>query len=374
MHGAKLLGCLSIVLFVTGAALAQDRELSLHQHPFLTFDVAGHLTADVTLADLDGDGDLDVLTANGRHWAEPDFAFLNVRGGRLVEAKPIGERLGASYTIQAGDLDNDGDIDVVVVRDILPVLVLANDGNAGFSLIEEVAESGGPARSATLIDVDGDANLDLIIVTRRGADRIYMGNGEGGFGSAVDLPGDGYGSTGIDAEDFDADGDYDLVIAKRDGAASVLLKNHGDGKFQVFLLPGSEGDHRKAVFADMTGDGQADIILTSTTGRHLLYVQSDDGTLTEPSEFGMVGDSVQAITAADIDADGDIDLIAGADGDNLLYFNDGSGTFRRETLPSNANTYGVVAGDMNGDGALDLVFANSGSANEVVLARFSEAN
>ena len=375
MRSVKLLGCLTLLLSAgSGGVFAQERELSLNQHPFLTFDVAGHLTADVTLADLDGDGDLDVLTANGRHWAEPDFAFLNTGDGRLLEAKPVGERLGASYTIQAGDVDNDGDIDAVVVRDSLPALVLANDGSAAFSLIGEIPESSGAARSARLIDVDGDANLDLVVVTRRGADRVYTGDGKGGFGVAADLPGDGRGSTGIDAADFDADGDIDLVIARRDGAASVLLKNQGDGNFQAFSLIGSEGDHRKAVFADVTGDGRLDVILISTTGRHLLYVQSEVGQLDIPLQFGELGDDVKAVTAADIDADGDIDLIAGADGDNVLYFNEGAGTFVRSTLASSANTYGVVAGDMNGDGAVDLVFANSGAANEVVLARFSEAD
>lgn len=374
MRGKMLLSSLLATLSVSGVVFAQDREISFNQHPFLTFDIAEHLTADVTLADLDGDGDLDVLTANGRHWAEQDFVFLNAGSGRMLEARPIGEQIGASYTIQAGDLDKDGDIDAIVVRDNLTALVFENDGDARFSLIGEIAESAGSARSARLLDVDGDSNLDLVMVTRRGTDRLYIGDGEGGFGLPADLPGDGYGSTGVDAGDFDADGDYDLLIARRDGAASVLLINQGSGDFHAIALPASEGDHRKAVFADMNGDERVDIILTGTTGEHLLYEQSEEEEFTEPRLFGRTGDNVQAVAAVDIDADGDIDLVAGADGSNLLYFNNGSGAFQRETLPNSADTYGVAAGDMNGDGVIDLVFANSGTANEVVLTRLSGAS
>jgi hypothetical protein len=361
--------CLSFTALVTGgAAFANETAPEFRQHPFLQFDSAANRSADITLADVDQDGDLDVILANGRHWAQQDFVFLNIGNGKLLEALPLGDRLSASYTVQAGDFDNDGDVDAVVIRDLLPALLFANDGSGSFTLVGELPDSAGPARSATVLDADGDGFLDLAIVTRRSPDRIYLGNGQGGFHGGVNLPDDGFGSTGIASGDIDDDGDADLVIARRDGAASVVMLNDGVGNFFSNPLKGSEGDHRKAALADFDGNGMLDIVLASTDGRHSLYLQSINGEMGAPVTFGSEDDAVQALAIGDVDQDGDIDLIAGADGPNILFNNNGAGEFTRQAIPSEADTYGVAVGDMNGDGYPDIIFANSGSANEVVLS------
>ncbi len=353
----------------TGSLVAQEAVSQFRQHPFFEFDIEGNRTADVSLADVDSDGDLDAIVANGRHWAQQDFVYLNIGNGKLLEALPIGRQKSASYTVQTGDLDGDGDLDAVVTRDMLPTLSFANDGYGSYSLVGEVPQSAGPARSAALIDADGDGGLDLAVVTRRAPDRLYRGDGKGGFYEGIDLPDKGYGSTGIASGDLDSDGDVDLVIARRDGAASVIMQNDGKGTFHSISLTGSEGDHRKAALADMNGDGKLDIVLVSTDKLHLLYEQDSNSTFQKPRSFGKKDEAVQALAAGDIDQDGDNDLVAGADGPNILYVNDGTGQFARQIIPSEADTYGVALGDMNGDGLLDIVFAHSGAANEVVLSR-----
>ncbi len=319
--------------------------------------------------DVDSDGDLDAIVANGRHWAQQDFVFLNIGNGKLLEALPLGSQKSASYTVQVGDLDGDGDVDAVVIRDMLPALSFANDGNGRYSLVGEVPESAGPARSAVLIDGDGDGALDLVAVTRRAPDRLYRGDGQGGFYKGTELPDKGFGSTGVAGGDVDSDGDVDLIIARRDGAASVVMLNDGKGTFHSVSLIGSEGDHRKVALADMNGDGRPDIVLVSTDKQHLLYKQDSKGEFKKPVRFGQKDEAVQALATGDIDEDGDNDLVAGADGPNILYVNDGTGQFARQIIPSEADTYGVALGDMNGDGLLDIVFANSGDANEVVMSR-----
>ncbi|GAA4045437.1 FG-GAP repeat domain-containing protein [Parerythrobacter jejuensis] len=359
----------AIVLLTGGVAGAEDVLLEFRQHPFLEFDIEANRSADVSLADMDGDGDLDVVLANGRHWAQRDFVFLNSGSGKLLEARPLGVARSASYTVQAGDIDGDGDVDAVVVRDMLPVQWFLNDGHGNMVLQGELAESAGPARSAVLADLDGDRALDLVVVTRRTPDRFYRGDGRGGFQSGTDFPDEGFGSTGVVDGDVDGDGDVDLVIARRDGAASVVMVNDGTGAFRVHPLPESEGDHRKAALEDLNGDGRPDIVLASTDGPHLLYLQESAGLNADPTVFGQAGEAVQALAAGDLDQDGDIDLVAGADGPNILYRNDGAGKFSRQIIPSASDTYGVAIGDMNSDGLPDIVFANSGSANEVVLSR-----
>ena len=364
-----MIAAATITFAGTGAINAKDAATQFRQHPFLEFDIEGNRTADVSLADVDSDGDIDVIIANGRHWAQQDFVYLNVGNGRLLEALPIGNQRSASYTVQLGDLDGDGDVDAVVIRDMLPVLSFANDGNGYYSLVGEVPESAGPARSAALIDADGDDVLDLVVVTRRSPDRLYRGNGQGGFYEGTELPDKGYGSTGVASGDVDSDGDVDLIIARRDNAASVIMLNDGKGAYHSVPLIGSEGDHRKAALADMNGDGRADIVLVSTNKQHLFYKQGSKGKFKKPVSFGQKDEAVQALATGDIDGDGDIDLVAGADGSNIFYANDGTGRFIRQIIPSEADTYGVALGDMDGDGMLDIVFANSGDANKVVLSR-----
>lgn len=372
---ARLRGA-AIVAALGGAMVAVPtaaQDATYRDHPFLIFDEEDSRTADVALADLDGDGDLDVAAANGRHWPQQDWIFFNEGGGRLLEAAPLGARRAASYTIRLGDLDSDGDIDAVVVRDLLPAQVFLNAGSGAFSHAGDIPDSAAPARSGTLADLNGDGMLDLVIATRRKPDRIHFGMCGGSFGGPVALPDKGYGSTGIVADDIDGDGDTDLIFARRDGVSSVIFVNRGKGDFTPVPLEGSEGDHRKPAVADFDGDGRKDVVLVSTGGEHVVYRQTDAVSFERAATFGQSGERIQAITAGDLDGDGDVDLVAGVDGENLVYRNDGSGRFVRETLPGlSADTYGVALGDMNGDGRLDVVFANSDAPNQVLLGLDTE--
>lgn len=349
---------------------AQNASIEYREHPFYLFDSDQGYTADVALADVDGDGDLDILTANGRHWAQQDFVFFNSGKGRMLEAAPIGDRLSASYVVCPGDFDNDGDIDIVVVRDNLLAQLFLNDGAGNYSFTTNIAGTGGHARSAIVLDADNDGALDIAIVRRRGADIIVYGDGKGNFPFSKNFPGDGKGSTGIAAGDLDADGDLDIVIARRDGQASTLFINVGNRVFEARSLEGSVGDHRKSVIADFDGDGLNDIILVNTNGIHKLYKTTAGLDFSSFSPFGKTGRVTQAMAAADLDGDGDMDLVEGTETANALYINNGKAVFEMLDIgEENADTYGVAIGDMNGDSKLDLIFANSEAVNVVMIAK-----
>ena len=355
-----------LVMASASASLASDDAIALRDHPFWQFDLEENHTADVTLADVDGDGNLDILTANGRHWAEQDFVYLNSGDGRMLEANYLGNGKSASYTVQAGDVDGNGTIDAVVVRDKLDAVIYLNDGTGNYEFSGLIKDSKGHARSAAMMNADSDDIPDLIIATRRGPDMIYRGNGKGGFHGGTPLPDAGFGSTGLATGDIDKDGDIDIVLARRDDTESVIMINQA-GSFRPFTLPQSKGDHRKAVIAEFTGDHFPDIILADTDGSFLLYPGSQSGTFGNPRTFGQAGDLVQAIAAIDLDGDGNLDLFAGCEGRNIILQNDGTGIFTRREIAEEADSYGVAVGDMNGDGIDDIVVANSGSANQVFL-------
>jgi hypothetical protein len=339
-------------------------------HPFFQFDSGDSLTADIALADIDSDGDLDALAANGRHWAQQDIVFLNSGSGRFLEARRLGDLLSASYAHLVADFDRDGDQDIVTLGDQIPATMHINNGSGTFETADRLANTEGHVRSGVVFDANNDGIFDIAIATRRGADVVLLGNGEGGFPQIITLPGDGKGSTGFATADFNSDGFTDLIISRRDGSESVIMENMGGLMFKARTLPGSLGDHRKTVVGDFDNDTSTDVLLVSTDGDHKLYLNIQLNKITPPIHVDRSGHATQSMAAADLNADGHLDLIEGNDGLNYILINQGDGTF----LPYNfsgesQDTYGVSVGDMNGDGKADIVIANSESANQVFIQR-----
>ena len=98
-------------------------------------------SASVRLGDLDGDGDLDAVVANGRHWPQRNYAFFNQGQGRFNVLRSIGNDEATSYACELADLDGDGDLDIAVGNDMAPNQIFLNDGEGNFSLKENVWQS-----------------------------------------------------------------------------------------------------------------------------------------------------------------------------------------------------------------------------------------
>ncbi len=124
------------------------------------------LTAGLTFVDVDGDGDRDAIVANGRHWPEANEVFLNNVSGLFTVGYPLGVELATTYAVPSGDLDGDGDVDVIVANDRAENWVYLNDGHGRFELAWAVTSDVEPARSARLHDLDSDGDLDLLVTNR----------------------------------------------------------------------------------------------------------------------------------------------------------------------------------------------------------------
>lgn len=353
-------------------ACAQDSTPlpEFRDHPFFQFDTDASRTADIALADVDGDGDLDALVANGRHWAEQDFIFLNSGSGRFLEANFLGSGLEASYAHLVADFNMDGKPDVVTLGDQIPARIRLNEGSGQYGAPLDIDGTDGHVRSGIVFDANNDGYADIAIATRRGADLVLIGDGAGKFPQIINLPGDGRGSTGLAAGDFNGDGYTDLVVARRDDSPSVVMINMAGSTFQARPLNGSLGDHRKAITGDFDDDGALDILLVSTEGDHKLYTDTRSEDLGSPYKIDRSGHATQSIAAADLNKDGHLDLVEGNDGVNYMLLNSGKNDFSPYPLSEGKDdTYGVTIGDMNNDGDVDIVIANSGSANQVFIQR-----
>lgn len=328
------------------------------------------LTASVVFADVDGDGDLDILYANGRHWAQVNEVYLNNGSGRFTVGYPLGPEKATTYGVPAGDLDGDGDVDVVVANDQAENWVVLNDGAGNFTRAWSVGPEVEPTRSAQLHDLDGDGDLDVLVTNRGTANGFYLNDGSGRFGPKQAF-GDADGST-IDVAmgDVDGDGDVDLVLANRDRQPNQILLNDGTLGFTETRTFGTGHDETRSVaLADLNADGVLDIVAVNIGEPNAVYLGAGGGRFGAGVPFGADEESY-AVAVADMDGDGDQDLVVGNVGErNAVYLNDGTGTrWSAEWVGDEENaTYGVAVGDLTGDGLPEVGFADSGAPNRIFV-------
>ena len=160
---AVWLMCVLIIACFNSALPGQERIFLSHSRQ--TIGTQKNLSASVRLADIDGDQDIDILVANGRHWPQQNFIFLNHGRGRFSTQRTLGQDQCTSYATEIGDIDGDGDLDVVVGNDQAPNLIFLNLGDGKFGPGKPFGNVAS-VRSLTLADLDGDTDLDILATIR----------------------------------------------------------------------------------------------------------------------------------------------------------------------------------------------------------------
>ncbi|MFZ1322188.1 MAG: FG-GAP-like repeat-containing protein [Ignavibacteria bacterium] len=224
----------------------------------------------------------------------------------------------------------------------------------------------GPTMDAVAGDLDNDGDPDIVLAREFAPNKILINNGSGQFtdGTLGNLPQFNYDSEDIGIADFNGDGFNDIVFASEDNAIHELYFNNGNGSFSNMnnRLPSSIAN---AVLAeDINNDSLPDIIL-GNAGQDLILINNGDSTFTNETGQRLPTESNvnQDLKLADIDGDGDKDLVAGNEDGNKIYINNGDGIFSDETsqrLPSSQTeeTRKVTLGDVDGDHDPDIFFAN----------------
>ncbi|HET6204123.1 MAG TPA: VCBS repeat-containing protein [Planctomycetota bacterium] len=343
-------------------------------------------TEGVILADVDGDGDLDVVCANGSGGLAQQQLFINnyATGGGLVDESVV--RLGvlslAGAVVIAADLDDDGDLDLVfAVRNAQAPRLLLNNGAGVFT--NTPANMPLLAISAWGIavgDVDNDGDIDLAFSnTATGIARLYLNSGAAVFTDATSTGFAGLPAAGDPQDctfvDVDRDFDLDYVATNRTGNNQLFL-NNGAGIFSnsSALLP-ADGSAYETEWADLDNDGDVDAFYQSLSPGSFNegYVRNNlipNGTLTFTALPGNVtgtnGFDDNEIAFVDYDNDGDLDAIVGSLGSpqERLYLNNGAGVFAYVANGFTAvtdSTLDVAVGDVNNDGKPDVYTAQGES-------------
>ena len=221
----------------------------------------------------------------------------------------------------------------------------------------------------TAADFNGDGNLDLASCSQYTTSKVQVrfGQGDGTFGNAIDYAmGPAYFIT---SADLDNDGDLDLLVGN--GGQLVVMQNNGSGVFTSLRGFRTGDDVRTIVPADMNGDGNLDIVVAcASTGGVFVHLGQGDGTFSTTGGSYLGAGVPVGVAVGDVDGDGDLDYVTANAQSNQVFvrLNDGTGTFTAgATLTVGFQPNSIALGDLNGDGALDVVTANQNSSNVSVL-------
>lgn len=294
------------------------------------------------------------------------------------------------FSVALADFNKDNNLDIVVANvDDDNVSVFLGDGSGGFGSASSFSVGSGTFPNPINVyvgDFDGDNNLDLATVNvdrsmsapTGGNISIRLGDGTGSFGSATnyDVPA---GLTPISLQDFNNNGRLDVAGGTLGSQDLTVYLGNGLGTFDSanpFTYTNIQDETRSLDLGDLNNDGLTDLALVrSGTSSVVVRLGTGTGSRNEPifstteTAFA-VGTEPRSVEIADIDNDGNQDLVVANSSDNNIsvLLGNGDGTFGAATnFAVGTGARAVAVGDLNGDSLLDVIVANETAANISVL-------
>ncbi len=335
--------------------------------------IVGKNPRSVVAADVNGDGLVDLICANSG--TNTLSVLTNNGNGGFVLATTLTVGIGPQWVI-AADVNGDGKQDLISANSGTNTLsVLTNNGSGGFVLATTLTVGNGP-QCVIAADVNGDGNIDLVTACFSQIS-VMINNGNGSFAPAASYGylGDTWETyTSVTAADVKGDGNIDLICSQFNTNTLTVFTNNGSGKFSpnatltVGYFPYS------VTAADVNGDGDIDLICANAWPNTLSVLTNNGSGGFALASSPSVGNSPVSVTAADVNGDGNVDLICanyGNYGNTLsMLTNNGSAGFALAcTLVVGTQPWSVTAADVNGDGNMDLISANYGNNTVSVLLR-----
>jgi uncharacterized protein (TIGR03437 family) len=329
----------------------------------------------IALADLNGDGKLDLIFAPTPPAGAPAVQVSLGNGDGTFQSFQSFPALTGSgdATVAVGDVNGDGIPDIVTAGGS----ILFGDGKGGFPTRRDYVIEG--SGSVVLADFDGDGTVDIIVGTGNpvllsGSPTLTVLFGQGG-GEFLAAPVAWTGAYPLIATaDFDGDGIPDLVTA--DGSGNLtILKGKGNGEFSpVFVYNFEDGFPGSLAVADFNHDGKPDVAVFLPSGspvKVLLFLGKGDGTLAAPlvlsAPDAVFNGSPSFLGAVDLNGDGIPDLAVAAQDAIWVWIGKGDGTFSAPASYPVQGAYGALAfGDFNGDGKVDVAVATANQGQSAI--------
>jgi hypothetical protein len=423
---------LALPLFVAVSALAQSGEPLRHAKksgyvalgpsagstapftflPEVNYDSGGYGGQSVAVADVNGDGKLDLVVANicasvancSNSGAGPGEVSVLLGNGNGTFQPAVSYSSGGflALSVAIEDVNSDGKPDLIVVNECASscvnglgpggVSVLINNGDGTFKAPVSYSSGGRQASSVVLGDVDGDGMLDLVVANNcqggssagcsnsdHGEVSVLLGNGNGTFQPPISYDTGGIYAKTVAIGDLNGDGHPDLVVANiidsgfTHGIIGVLL-NNGDGTFKSPVSYNSVAQDAEGVaIGDVNGDGKPDLVVangcqqTNCAQGVTVFLGKGNGTFASPVTYSSGADASYSVLIADLNGDGHPDLAVASWAPHSVgvLMGNGDGTFQAPVIYDTGTGYccsganSVAVGDANDDGKPDLLVANS---------------
>ena len=319
--------------------------------------------------DADGDGDLDLyLKINNNH-----LLYKNIGNGNF---QTMGFPISRLYesVIAFGDADGDNDIDFIMAGEDASgfdlVYYYVNNGLGGWTQKVNQPFARGNSGSINFVDYDGDGDNDVTMWGRRSTfnnfEEQHTNDGNGNFTvkSSINTS----GTTNLEHVylDVDLDGDmdqYTVSIGRTSGVFNFLSINDGTGNFTGITSGTPNLDSTAVDFADVDGDNDLDLFMIGdgfNGPESHLFLNTDSGYFETQYDIYSFDGHGGSVESADVDSDGDIDVLISHSEGNVLFKNNGNTDFSATTnhgIGSSASGEGKFA-DFNNDGHLDYIKAN----------------
>jgi hypothetical protein len=315
----------------------------------------------VDIADLDGDGDNDIVVLN--YGLRNVAIFFNNGNGTF--ASPV------NYTVPihprvvlVQDINGDGNPEILVTAQSSPyaVEILYNNGEGVFEERRTLTTESA-LWDVRAVDLDGDSRFDLVAAnTATNKFSVFINNFDTSFIAPAKTYPTGTGPHIIQPADYDGDYDIDLAIVNFTSNNTTLARNIGKGTFESGGTIATGAAPNSLVATDFNGDTHIDMAVANQSSNTIsIMLGNGNGSFQNPAIYSAYGGNPFHIIARDIDLDNDFDLVFvnRYSGSLVILPNNGDGTFGAPHVIAVGETpEGVAAADLDGDEDIDIVTAN----------------